>query len=429
MDRSSQSEGSLEEWTERWLAETVHLKPKTRAGYDSLLRIHILPAFGKTPLGAIEPEDVSAWVAEMAEQGLSASRIRQAYRVLSGTLKAAVVSRYIVSSPCIGVRLPKPARREMLFLSADQVKTLGESTQDPFDVLVNVLAYGGLRWGEVAAVRRSRCDLLRSRIEVSESLAYVGGEFHFGPTKTYETRSVRLPPFLRDMMAQHLTTNVGPEPTALVFTQPDGGPLRHWWFWHRVWAPAVADAQLPEACESTTCGTHVQRFSSPREAHPKAIQVHLGHSTIQVTMDRYGHLFPDEMDRLAEGLDATFRAAAESRATAASQRSCVSLSAAQSESSPTPLGGRLPHESEGQPPDAGPVRHAAGAESLPCNSIRYYGIVIPLCQDAPQDESGGHPREGAHRLPGGAVRVAAPRGLPEAGAYGRIGACSARRLP
>jgi hypothetical protein len=42
-------------------------------------------------------------------------------------------------------------------------------------------------------------------------------------------------------------------------------------------------------------------------AHPKAIQAHLGHSSIMVTMDLYGHLFPDDADRLAEGLDATFR--------------------------------------------------------------------------------------------------------------------------
>lgn len=299
----------FEDWAERWLATTVHLKPKTRAGYDSLLRTHILPAFGKTPLGAIEPQDVSGWVAGMDERGLSASRIRQAYRVLSAALKAAVVSRYIVSSPCIGVRLPKPARREMHFLSAKQVRALGASTQCPFDVLVNLLAYGGLRWGKAAALRRSRCDLLRSRIEVSESLAYVGGEFHFGQTKTYEARSVRLPPFLRDMMAQHLATNVGPEPMALVFAEPDGGPLRHYWFWHRIWAPAVASAGLPPDLRIHDLRHTCAALLIAQGAHPKAIQAHLGHSTIQVTMDRYGHLFPDEMDRLAEGLDAAFRAA------------------------------------------------------------------------------------------------------------------------
>ena len=44
-------------------------------------------------------------------------------------------------------------------------------------------------------------------------------------------------------------------------------------------------------------------------AHPRAIMEHLGHSSITVTMDRYGHLFPDEKERLAKGLDDTFREA------------------------------------------------------------------------------------------------------------------------
>jgi integrase len=208
----------------------------------------------------------------MAEQGLSASRVRQAYRVLSAALKAAVVSRYIISSPCIGVRLPKPGRREMRFLSAEQVRTLGESIRDPFDVLVNLLAYGGLRWGEAAALRRSRCDLLRSKVEVVESLSYVGGEFHFGPTKTYESRSVRLPPFLREMMVRHLAAGVDPDPTALVFTEPDGDPLRHWWFWHRIWAPAVAAAGVPPDLRIHDLRHTCVALLIAQGAHPKAIQ-------------------------------------------------------------------------------------------------------------------------------------------------------------
>ena len=46
-----------------------------------------------------------------------------------------------------------------------------------------------------------------------------------------------------------------------------------------------------------------------RGAHPKAIQRHLGHSSIQVTLDRYGHLFPDEQDALADGLEAAWNEA------------------------------------------------------------------------------------------------------------------------
>jgi integrase len=316
---------AFEEWADRWLATMVHLKPKTRAGYDSLLRTHILPEFAKFPLSGIEPEQVSAWVAQMAERGLSASRIRQAYRVLSGALKAAVVSRYIVATPCVGVRLPKPKRREMHFLTGEQVQALAESVPDPYDVLVNTLAYGGIRWGEAVALRRGRCNLLRSRIEISESLAEVGGKLYFGSTKTYETRSVCLPAFLRDTLAQHLAADVHMEPTALVFTQPDGAALRNWWFWHRIWTPSVARAGLPPNLRIHDLRHTCAALLIAQGAHPKAIQTHLGHSTIQVTMDRYGHLFPDEMDRLAEGLDAAYREATTTKEPAALRSSVANL--------------------------------------------------------------------------------------------------------
>jgi hypothetical protein len=62
-----------------------------------------------------------------------------------------------------------------------------------YGVLIYVLAYGGLRRGEASALRRGRCDLLRARIEVAESLADVSGELHFGPTKSYARRWARLP--------------------------------------------------------------------------------------------------------------------------------------------------------------------------------------------------------------------------------------------
>jgi len=309
---------SFAEWAERWKGTTAHLKPKTRAGYESLLRTHLLPAFGRVPLGRIQPVHVREWVAGLAEAGLSPSRIRQAYQLLSAILKAAVESGYLVRSPCVGVSLPKAERREMRFLSAGEVDRLAEAVAEPYDLLVYLLAYGGLRWGEAAALRRGRCHLLRSRIEVAESLAEVGGRLHFGPTKTYQRRTVVLPGFLRDRLAAHLARRVPPGPEALVFTAPDGGPLRHANFRKRTWLPALEAAALPPNVRIHDLRHTCAALLIAGGAHPKAIQAHLGHSSIQVTLDRYGHLFPDEMDRLAEKLDATHEAS--SRRAAASMR-------------------------------------------------------------------------------------------------------------
>ncbi|MGH2659347.1 MAG: tyrosine-type recombinase/integrase, partial [Actinomycetota bacterium] len=218
----------------------------------------------------------------------------------------------------MSVRLPRARRREIHFLSAAEVTALAEATVSPYDTLIYLLAYGGLRWGEAAALRRSRCHLTRSRIEVSESLAEVAGRLYFGPTKTYRRRTVVLPGFLREMLAAHLARHVERTPEALVFTDSVGGPLRNANFRQRMWQPAVAAACLPEGLRIHDLRHTCAALLIARGAHPKAIQAHLGHSSIQVTLDIYGHLFPDEMDRLAEQLDAAH--VASSRQIAASVR-------------------------------------------------------------------------------------------------------------
>lgn len=108
----------LQEWSARWLGTLVHVKPKTLAGYESLLRTCVLPMFGSVPLARIEQPAVAAWVAEMRGRGLSASRTRQAYRVLSGMLDSAVQGGYLAKSPCSGIKLPRMARPPSVGLAA-----------------------------------------------------------------------------------------------------------------------------------------------------------------------------------------------------------------------------------------------------------------------------------------------------------------------
>ena len=110
----------------------------------------------------------------------------------------------------------------MHFLSAAQVASLAETIRPPYGTLVYLLAYGGLRWGEVAGLRRGRCHLVRSRIELVESLAEVGGAMYFGPTKTYQRRMIAIPVFLRELLAAHLDKFVPGDPAALVFTITKG---------------------------------------------------------------------------------------------------------------------------------------------------------------------------------------------------------------
>ena len=91
---------------DEWLATTVHLKPKTREGYESNLRVHVLPRFENMPIGAVDQPAVRRWVADMVEAGRSPSVIREAVGVARRVIAAAVDAGAIRSNPCDRVKLP-----------------------------------------------------------------------------------------------------------------------------------------------------------------------------------------------------------------------------------------------------------------------------------------------------------------------------------
>lgn len=288
---------------DEWLRTATHLKPKTRAGYESMLRSRLLPAFERAPIGEIRPADVRGWLAGMQTRGLSASSCRQAYHLLSAIMRTAVDDGRIATSPCRGVKLPRLPQVEMAFLAPDQLRKLLGLVDPNYRLFIEVLAITGVRFGEAAALRRHRCDLIRSRLMVAESLSDVSGTLHFGSPKTHQRRTVTVPHFLRDRLAQHLSGLETDE--SFVFQAPLGGPLRYTNFARRVWKPALIEAELPDM------GLHALRHTCAallisQGAHPKAIQSHLGHRSITTTLDRYGHLFEDEHEKLAARLDAAY---------------------------------------------------------------------------------------------------------------------------
>ena len=124
-----------------------------------------------------------------------------------------------------------------------------------------------------------------------------------GPTKTHADRTVRLPRFLREELAAYLADRPR-DPNAFLFTAPRGGPLRHHNFYQRLFCPVLPRAGLPGQIRFHDLRHTSAALLIAQGAHPKAIQAHLGHSSIQVTMDRYGHLFPDALEHLADRLDA-----------------------------------------------------------------------------------------------------------------------------
>jgi integrase len=299
---------TLAEWASEFMATKVDLKPKTLASYRSLLENRIIPGLGSMPLARIRQLDIRKWLAGMSTEGLSASRRRQALGLLGQIMRAAVADGLIVASPCVGIDAPPLPQPAPDYLTTDEVDRLLAATPRPWDLLVMILVYAGLRWGEAAALRRSSCNLLRSRLVITESLAEVNGVLHFGPTKTHQRRSVSLPSFVCERLAQHLETEVGPTDDALVFTSERGAPVRYSNFRTRVWLPATRLAGLEGI------GTHIGRHTSATlllkaGADVKDVQSHLGHRDATMTLNVYCAPYDGKLDELAARIDAAWRVA------------------------------------------------------------------------------------------------------------------------
>ena len=191
------------EWSGRWLKTKVDLKPSTRARYEGLLRVNVLPRWGEIRLADVTHEGVAAWIADLTASGLSAATVRQAHRVLSLTFSLAVRDGRLARNPADHIPLPRAAKHEKVFLTVDQVEQLADAAGE-YRLVILFLAYTGLRFGELSALRVRRLDLMRRRTEIVEAVAEVGGRAVFSTPKSHQVRSVPIPRFLVDELAQHV---------------------------------------------------------------------------------------------------------------------------------------------------------------------------------------------------------------------------------
>ncbi|MFC3689954.1 tyrosine-type recombinase/integrase [Aquipuribacter hungaricus] len=255
------------------------------------------------PLLSVTHSGVVAWVSGLTNSGLSGSTVRHAHRVLSMLLGAAVLDGRIVRNPASGVRLPRAATSDKRFLSHEEVAALATAAGSPFDTVVLVLAYTGLRWGELAALRVSDVDLARGRLSVQRSMTEVSGRAIIGTPKNHQRRTVPVPAFLLARLDEHLQGRAAGD---FAFPSRQGAVLRNGNFRSQVFDAAATsvglDGLTPHELRHTAASLAVAAG-----ANIKAVQRMLGHASAAMTLDVYAGLFGDDLDDLARRLDAAAR--------------------------------------------------------------------------------------------------------------------------
>ena len=291
------------EYAEAWLESRADLKPKTRHQYQSLMRQHITPTWHTVPLAKITFGSLTHWVSQLSQSGLGPSGIRQSVFVMSAALDHAVRSGRIRSNPARGLGLPRPKRRDYVFLTHGQVLTLADAA-GRWRLLILVLAYTGLRWGEATALRVCDIDFDRRRIDVRRAFSDVGGRVVLGTPKSHQSRTVPLPRFVAVELAAGVD---GKRPDDLVFTMPGGSVMRLSNWRLITFVPARTRAGLSDRFRIHDLRHTAASLMIQAGYPPKMLQEIMGHASITTTLDLYGHLYPGEMDRYADRLDEAAR--------------------------------------------------------------------------------------------------------------------------
>lgn len=326
-----------------WLKtkEAANRAPKTVEGYRGLLEVVILPKWGNHPLRDITHETLQQWFTWLAtdpaarkhpkrdqdgnvvQTGLSPARVIQIHQVVHQVFAYAIRCKYLTVNPANDIQKASKPQGKDLALTHEQVRTLADAMVSaagairqridtapaktgPYGLaaMVLVMAYAGLRYSEIAALRVGDVDVKARRIMVGKSVTQVRGKGHIerDDTKNHLKQPV---PILTTELADALTLAVeGRDPSEYLFPGPDGGAMTEGWFKAR-FNKAVATLDIPGVTP------HTLRHSAGSLAiseTPTATGVLLAskllrHRNVSTTANVYSHLLEGDWDKLAAAMD------------------------------------------------------------------------------------------------------------------------------
>jgi len=293
---------------ETWYSTKLHLRETTKHVYRTILDGHILPAFGERPVGSITTLDVQVWISALhARPRCGPNTVAKTYKQLRTIMESALEAGLIVRNPCRIKGAGTERLPEMRCATVEEVAALAQAVEPRWQALILMAAYSGLRWGELAGLRRRYLDPLHKTVRVVEQCTEVNGHFVWGPPKTAAgTRTVALPSFICDVMIDHLARWSQPGVDGLVFVMPESTPLRRENFRKRVWFPALRDAGIEGRLRFHDLRHTNATLAAASGAPLRAVMHRLGHASAAATL-RYQHRLEGQDETIAAFLEETSR--------------------------------------------------------------------------------------------------------------------------
>lgn len=309
---------TLSEYADRWMEVYVKRKcqPNTVDSYEYHLRVHIKPALGSKRLMNIRPVDIEDFYATIKRQDgkgeLSAQTKRDTHRVLNALFNHAVEMEVIARNPIKRRLIPKLEKIKRQCYTKEQVlqllRALEESPTTSLYVPVFIAYHTGMRIGEICALKWT--DIDGNRITICRNMEQTKG-VREKCTKNGKERTIDISSELVRMLTRHkgeqaqirLRTS-GWKDNGYVWPNNDGTARRPEASSQMFQKFIKEQTDLPYYSFHSLRHTHVSMLIKDGW-HPKEIQDRVGHSSITMTMDVYGHLFEtgkEMVDRLDKAL-------------------------------------------------------------------------------------------------------------------------------
>jgi integrase len=296
---------TVAEWMAIYISTRADLRRSTLSRIEGVARLHINPALGQIPLSELTRLRCQQFVSTLNATQKPGS-VHKTATVLSGALQLAVDDGRLPGNPASRLKLPRQMKQRKKFLTHQEVADLAAAVDakphgEGFGLLVYVLAYCGLRWGELAGLRVRDLDFKRRRLNVRETMVEVGGYFEQSVPKDYEERSIPVPEFIMDRLADHVAGKSSADRVFVSYrTQMPirNRSFRRYWFDEaavEIGIPGLTPHELRHTCASLAVSVG---------ANVKAVQKMLGHASAAITLDVHADLFDEDLDGVATALNA-----------------------------------------------------------------------------------------------------------------------------
>ena len=272
-------------------------KPSALRGYEAALRLRVLPELGGAKVGDIRRSDVQRLVNRMLSTGIDASTIRNTLMPLRAIFRHLAALDEVGVNPTSGVHVPAVRGRRFRIASAEEGAQLIAAVPPQDRALWATAMYAGLRRGELQALDWTDVDLAAGLITVERAWDMKDGIIE--PKSRSGRRTVPVPAVLRDHLVEHRMSSGRSD--GLVFGRTAEKPFdpstvvdRA----RRAWRAAGLEPIGLHDCRHTFASLMIAAG-----VNAKALSTFMGHASITITLDRYGHLMPGSEDEAASLMD------------------------------------------------------------------------------------------------------------------------------